>query len=141
MVGYSVVGVEGTGFTDVEQAKGLLDGVLAGVGNIRDGAFWKLGADDLFDVGRNLERLSHLVYAAQVHLAGEIDLQGLAASRSCASTASLLRQVLNISAAVPRKREVPPAGNRVRAGKQVLPQDLPSGGETPTGAAGAGCRP
>jgi hypothetical protein len=64
---------------------------------LRDGAFWKIGADDLLTLGQELEMLSRSVYAVKVHLAGEVDTQALATPRGCPSTAALLRQVLLIS--------------------------------------------
>ncbi len=97
--------------------------MLSGAGRVLDGEFWKLVPDDLLTLGRDLERLSRLVYAAQVHLAGEIDTQQVASSRSCSSTAALLRQAFNISAAE--------AIGRVKAARQMLPRESATGPELP----------
>ena len=111
------------GFTDIDQANALADTVLAGLRDIVDGAFWKLLPDDQLDFGRRLEMLARTVYAAQVHQAGEIDTQGLAADRSCTSTAALLRQAFVISPA--------DAKARVAAARQILPRLMPTGAEAP----------
>ncbi len=97
--------------------------MLAGLRDIVDGAFWKLLPDDQLDFGRRLEVIARTVYAAQVHQAGEIDTQGLAADRSCSSTAALLRQALVISPA--------DAKARVAAAGQILPRLMPTGAEAP----------
>ena len=115
--------MSGEGFASLEQAETLLDGMLTGIDGVIDGKFWRVGGDQLLDLGRQLELLSRKVFAAQVRLAGEVDAQGLAASRSCSSTRALLRQALNISAG--------DAALRVKTAQATLPQDLPSGGETP----------
>ena len=115
--------MSGEGFASLEQAETLLGSLLTGIDGVIDGKFWRVGGDQLLDLGRQLEMLGRKVFAAQVRLAGEIDAQGLASSRSCSSTWSLLRQALNISAG--------DAALRVRVAQAVLPQDLPSGGETP----------
>ena len=112
------------GFTDIDQANALADTVLSsGVREIIDGAFWKLLPDDQLDFGRRLEVIARTVYAAQVHQAGEIDTQGIAADRSCSSTAALLRQAFVISPA--------DAKARVAAAKQILPRLMPTGAEAP----------
>ena len=108
----------------VDQATGLLDRLCADVEQVRDTEFWKIGGDDLLAVGQHLERLSRLVWAAQVHLAGEVDMQGLAKQRSCTSTADLLRQSMLIHPGE--------AADRVNASRKLLPQPLPSGGEAET---------
>ena len=115
--------MSGEGFVSLEQAETLLDSLSAGVDQIIDGKFWRVGGDQLLDLGRQLELLGRKVFAAQVRLAGEVHAQGLASSRSCSSTRSLLRQALNISAG--------DAALRVKTAQATLPQDLPSGGETP----------
>ena len=115
--------MSGEGFASLEQAETLLDWMLTGIDGVIDGKFWRVGGDQLLDLGRQIELLARKVFAAQVRLAGEVDAQGLASSRSCSSTRSLLRQALNISAG--------DAALRVKAAQATLPQDLPSGGETP----------
>ena len=62
-------------------------------------------------------------YAVQVAVAGEIDLAQLAQTHGQPSTAALLRHALNIGPGDAR--------GRVRAARQVLPQDAISGGEIP----------
>ncbi len=111
------------GFTDIDQANALADTALSAVRQIVDGAFWKLLPDDQLDFGRRLEVIARTVYAAQVHQAGEIDTQGIAADRSCSSTAALLRQALVISVA--------DAKARVAAARQILPRLMPTGAEAP----------
>ena len=111
------------GFTDIDQANALADTALSAVRQIVDGAFWKLLPDDQLDFGRRLEVIARTVYAAQVHQAGEIDTQGIAADRSCSSTAALLRQALVISPA--------DAKARVAAARQILPRLMPTGAEAP----------
>ena len=115
--------MSGEGFASLEQAETLLDSLLTGVDAIIHGKFWRVGGDQLLDLGRQIELLSRKVFAAQVRLAGEVDAQGVASTRSCSSTRSLLRQALNISAG--------DHALRVKTAQAVLPQDLPSGGETP----------
>ncbi len=115
--------MSGEGFASLEQAETLLDSLLTGVDEVIHGKFWRVGGNELLELGRQLELLGRKVFAAQARLAGEVDAQGLAATRSCSSTRSLLRQALSISAG--------DAGLRVKAARASLPQDLPSGGETP----------
>lgn len=115
--------MQGDGFTDTEQATDLIDAALSAVVSLRDGAFWKLFPDQLLELGQQLEHLSRTVYAAQVHLAGEVDTAALASARSCPSTAALLRQSLNISAA--------DAIGRVKAARQILPRQQVSGPDAP----------
>ncbi len=83
----------------------------------------KLLPDDQLEFGRRMEVLARRVYAAQVHQAGEIDHLGMAADRSCTSTAALLRQAFVISAA--------DASARVKAAGQILPRPQATGGEAP----------
>jgi len=101
----------------------MLDDVLSAVSDIRDVAWWKLLPDDVLAAGRKLEQLSRLVYAAQIHLAGEVDDRDMAAARSCSSTAALLRQSFNISTG--------DATGRVRAAAQLLPREMVSGPDAP----------
>ncbi len=115
--------MNGDGFTDIDQAQALADTVLAGLRQIRDGAFWKLLPDDQLAFGRTLEVIARTVYAAQVHQAGEIEVQEIAQQRSCSSTASLLRQAFVISQG--------DATGRVKAAAQILPRPLLTGGEAP----------
>ncbi len=115
--------MDGDGFTDIDRAHALADTVLSAVRQIVDGAFWKLLPDDQLAFGRTLEVIARTVYAAQVHQAGEIEIQEIAQQRSCTSTASLLRQAFVISAADARAR--------VAAAGQILPRPVLTGGEAP----------
>src|ERR1700712_5062137 len=115
--------MEISGFTDIDQAYALVETALSAVQHIRDGAFWKLVADDQLDFGRRLETLARTVYAAQVHQAGEIELQEIAKQRSCSSTPALLRQAFVISQG--------DAKARVAAAGQILPRPMMTGGEAP----------
>ena len=116
--------MQGDGFTDTDQATSLVGDALSAVIGLRDGAFWKLFPEQLLELGQQLEQLSRTVYAAQVHLAGEVDTAALASAHSCPSTAALLRQTLNISAA--------DAIGRVNAARQILPRQQVSGPDAPT---------
>jgi hypothetical protein len=111
------------GFSGVEQAGDLLDRALSALSDVRDGNFWKLGREEILEVGRRLETVARVAYAAQVRLAGEIDEQGFASVLSCSSTPALLRQAFNISAADAR--------NRVRAARETITQAATAGGELP----------
>ncbi len=115
--------MEATGFADIDEAYALVETALSAVQHIRDGAFWKLVADDQLDFGRRLETLARTVYAAQVHQAGEIEVQEIAKLRSCSSTAALLRQAFVISQG--------DATGRVKAAAQILPRPQMTGGEAP----------
>src|SRR3954468_19040013 len=122
--------MEHKGFVDVDEAFALLDSALSAVARIRDGGFWKLVPEQQLEFGRRLEMLSRTVYAAQLHQTREIDTSGLATSRSCSSTAALLREAFTISAG--------DAAARVRAARQILPRELTGGGVAPGSAAGTG---
>ena len=69
-----------------------------------------------------LERVARLTFAAQVAVAGEIDIRRIAKAHGCTSTAALLRQTLQISTY--------DATTRVNTARAVLPQEQLSGGET-----------
>lgn len=71
-----------------------------------------------------------MTFAVQVAVAGEIDLARLAQTHGQPSTGALLRQVLGIGPGDAR--------DRVRAARQVLPQDAISGGEIPPRLPGLG---
>ncbi|SDO87261.1 protein of unknown function [Nakamurella panacisegetis] len=113
----------GTGFTDIDQARQLVRSAMESVRELTDGGYWKINADDLLELAREYETLSRMVLAANVHLAGEIDTQGIAGQRSCSSTAALLAQTVLISPAE--------ATHRVRAARHTLPRDTPTGPELP----------
>lgn len=123
MVGYSVSFMSSSGFANNDQARGLVCAAMCAAAEMRDGAFWKMLPAELLAFGRRLETLSRVIYATQVHLAGEIDARDMASARSCSSTHSLLRQAFNISSAE--------AVGRVKAARQMLPREMASGGEAP----------
>ncbi|WP_111767595.1 HNH endonuclease signature motif containing protein [Nakamurella deserti] len=114
---------ERTGFATAEDGHAVLSEVCAGTEELIHGEFAKLLDEDFFAVGRRLETLARLVWAAQVAWTDEADQRGLAAARSCSSTKSLLQAALHIPA-----RD---ASARLRAARAIHAQDLPSGGETP----------
>ena len=93
------------------------------VRELTSGAFWKVGSDDLLELGREYETLSRMMWAANVHLAGELESQAVAAARSVPSTQRLLVQTLLISPAE--------ANGRVHAARQVLPRETVTGVELP----------
>jgi len=78
-------------------------------------AFWKLQDTELLSLATCFEQTARLMYAAQVHLAGELDTRGTAERFGATSTAALLRNTVTISTADARAR--------VRAARNVLPQD------------------
>ena len=105
--------------SDIEHATAVAGSVCAGVEALRGAEFWKIGDKELLTLAETLERVGRLVYAAQVHLAGEVDTRGVAQG---ASTMVVLRDRLRISAGDARAR--------VNAARAILPRDLPTGGET-----------
>src|ERR1700712_4087893 len=74
---------------------------------------------ELLPLARLFERAARLLWAAQIQIAGEIDIRRIADTHGCASSAALLRQTLVISAQDARAR--------VQGGRAVLPQDPPTG--------------
>ncbi len=104
-------------------AERVAEQVWAGLRQLMDAEYWKFTGDDLLETARIVERLGRGVFAAQVAVAGEIDLARLAQTHGQTSTAVLLRNVLGIGSGDAR--------NRVRAAAQILPQDALSGGEIP----------
>ena len=121
MVGCSVLSMGP--ISDVEHATAVAGSVCAGLDALRDSDFWKIGDKDLLSLATTLERVGRLVYAAQVHLTGELDTRRVCERHAASSTAALLRQTLCISPG--------DAAGRVRAARAVLPRELPSGGESP----------
>jgi hypothetical protein len=114
---------ESTGFATAEDGHAVLAEVRAGAEQLIHGKFAKILDDDFFALGRGIEQLARLVWAAQVAWTDEADQRGLAAARSCSSTKSLLQAALHIPA-----RD---ASDRVRAARAIHAQDQPSGGVTP----------
>ncbi|QNK81318.1 HNH endonuclease signature motif containing protein [Nakamurella sp. PAMC28650] len=111
------------GFVDSDQATEWVRSAMIAVTNMRNGDFWRIKGDDLLAFGQELETLARTVYAVNVHLAGEVEKQGLAKERGASSTAALLRQSLLISA--------PEAWGRVKTAQAVLPQEILTGGDLP----------
>ena len=109
--------------TDPDAADAVVQVARVALTGLRETEFWKIPNPDLLVLAKQFEHLGRLACTAQIHLAGEIDTRKIAESHGCTSTASLLRQTLTISA--------PDARARVHAARAVLPQDLPTGGETP----------
>ena len=109
--------------SDIEHATAVAGSVSAGVEALRRSAFWKIGDKELLTLAETLERVGRLVYAAQVHLTGELDTRRVFQGNGAVSTAALLRQRLCLSPAE--------AAGRVRAARVILPRDLPTGGEAP----------
>ncbi|HYN74210.1 MAG TPA: hypothetical protein VES60_17065 [Nakamurella sp.] len=108
--------------SDIEHATAVAGSVCAGLDALRGSAFWKIDEDDLLTLAGVLERVGRLVYAAQVHLTGELDTRRVCERHAASSTAGLLQQTLCISPG--------DAAARVRAARDVLPRDLPTGGES-----------
>ncbi len=100
-----------------------LRSLIGAASDLFDHEYPKYSADDLIAYAGQLETLARSVWATQVRVVDEIDQRGMAASRSCTSTQSLLRQCLRISTV--------DAGNRVRAARLTQPQDQTDGCETP----------
>ena len=80
--------------TDPDPATAAVGVACAALDAVRDTEFWKIPDPDLLVLAQGLERVSRLVYAAQVHLTGEIDTRGIADKHGCTSTGALLRQAL-----------------------------------------------
>ena len=123
VVWFIVGGMERVGFSSVGECGDELGAALSAVDRLICGEFWKMTGDELLDAGRRLEVLGRKVWAAQVRLVDELHQQGVAVSKSATSTAALVREAFSVSPGE--------AGSRVRAAAAGLPQDLPSGGETP----------
>jgi len=103
--------------TDLEQATMVAGSVCDGLDALRDCEFWEISELDLLSLARTLERMGRLVYAAQVHLAGELDTRRVADRFGCTSTLALLRETLCISAG--------DAAGRVRAAARCYPRNCP----------------
>lgn len=113
--------MEHSGYLNTEQANTLLDAMLTGLQQLR--TFCYITGDDLIGVARKVETLDRQLFDVQIRVAEEIHTQNLAGTRAYTSTASLLRDALNI---VPAQ-----ANTRLRNAKKLLPQSLPTGGHTP----------
>ena len=111
------------GFRSVEEAHVSLKDTRGLVRGLIDAQFSKLNGDQLLDVGREMETLGRELRAAQIQLVNELQQQGVAASKSVSSTPKLLREAFRLSPGE--------ASARCAAAQATLPQDLPSGGETP----------
>lgn len=106
-----------------ERGAALLREIAQRVEELRRLAYATVAGPELSELARDTETVVRQLFAVQITQTDEIDQRGMAAAVSCPSTASLLRQMLRISAHDARAR--------VRAARQTHPQDLPSGGETP----------
>ncbi|MTD12617.1 DUF222 domain-containing protein [Nakamurella sp. YIM 132087] len=114
---------EGVIACDLDQVVHLVDSVADALARLGRVAIWKLAPEGLDEVSRRLETATRLGWAAQVNLAGEYEAQHVAKTRGCSSTAAMLAKQLGIGPGE--------AWLRVRTAGQVLPQDLPDGGEAP----------
>jgi len=115
------MGEIGDHIADLGEARAVADTARSLLTELRGTAFWKLPDLDLLALARELEGLRRLSWAAQIHLAGELDTRGVAEKFGATSTAGLLRQTLVISAQ--------DATAQVNTARDVLPKDVPSGGE------------
>ena len=106
-----------------DDAERVAETITAGLDQLIDAEFWKFPGDDLLATAHTIERLARRIYAAQVTVAGEINLARLAQTHGQTSTAVLLRNALTIGPG--------DAATRVRTARQILPQDAISGGEIP----------
>ena len=109
--------------TDLDAAVAVVGEACAAVDRVRAAELWRLSGRELLDLSVAVERLSRLVFATQVSVAGELDTQNAAADHGCVSTAALLRQTLAISAG--------DAKNRVDTAQAVLPRESLTGGDIP----------
>jgi hypothetical protein len=109
--------------TGLDAAQAVVGAACAAVERVRAAELWRFSGRDLLDLSVAVERLSRLVFAAQVGLAGELDTQNAAADHGAVSTAALLRQTLAISAG--------DAKVRVDTARAVLPREGISGGDIP----------
>lgn len=112
-----------SGFRSVDEARVLLKAARTLVRSLIDSHYTMLSGAQLLDIGRDMETLSRELRAAQIQLVNELEQQGVAASKSVSSTPKLLREAFRVSAGE--------ASARWAAALATLPQDLPSGGETP----------
>ena len=71
--------------SDIGHATAVAGSVCAELQALRCTEFWKIGDKDLLTLAETLERVGRLVFAAQVHLTGELDSRGVA-GRSCPAT-------------------------------------------------------
>lgn len=106
-----------------DRGRELLCGIAERLDELRDLDYLSVFGDELLELARVTETAGRSLYAVQVALAHEIDHRDLAARHACPSTASLLRQILRITAHDARVR--------VATARNVHEQALPSGGVTP----------
>lgn len=90
--------------TDLDAANAAVADACTVIDRVRDTELWRLSGRELLDLATGVERLSRLVFTAQVQLAGELDTQRVATDYGCVSTAALLRQSLMISGADAKNR-------------------------------------
>ncbi|HEX3829595.1 MAG TPA: DUF222 domain-containing protein, partial [Sporichthyaceae bacterium] len=124
-----MVSSSGSGEHPVWDAVGCL---TAAVDGLAGAAWWRCGDEELLDLQQVLETATRRLSAVSLRLVAEVDDRRLATARGAASTAALLRQLLNISAGE--------AGWRVTAAEKLLERRSPSGAVVPaplpaTGAA------
>src|SRR6478735_3172805 len=57
-----------------DDAERVAEMIASGLDQLIDAEFWRFPGDDLLGTARTIERLARRMYAAQVAVAGEIDL-------------------------------------------------------------------
>ncbi|WP_090474745.1 DUF222 domain-containing protein [Nakamurella panacisegetis] len=132
----------GDGYFDPAGAGAALTAVAAAIDLLAAADLSLPGTGGVLDLLRGVERQTRRLYGLSVALVGQVEQRGLAAPTGQTSTASLLRQVLNIGRG--------DAAARVRLAAKVCPATGFSGGEVlpalghlaaavGTGAVGARC--
>jgi hypothetical protein len=109
--------------TDPEQATTVAASVCEALTTLAAAEFNKFDDLALLQFAPTLERVTRLTFAAQLQLTAEIDTRRLAVTHGYPNTATLLRNILQISAH--------DGATRVNTARAVLPQSQLSGGSTP----------
>ena len=104
---------------DLDTAQAVVKDACDAVTRLRDTQFLRFEDPELLTLAHDLERLSRLVYTAQIHLVGDLDNRGSAGARGCTSTSAMLRDALVISAG--------DAKSRVNAAKAIIAQETVTG--------------
>jgi hypothetical protein len=111
------------GLDTADDALSAVRELASGFDDLVKAEFCRIGSDQLLQLAQEVEVLARKMHAVQVHLVNELEQQSAATARAYTSLAPLLRDVLLISSS--------DANARVRAAHALLPQDRPSGQETP----------
>jgi Domain of unknown function (DUF222) len=104
---------------DLDTAQAAVRVACDAVSRVRDTLFFRFEDPDVLLLARDLERLSRLVYTAQIHLVGDLHNRGAAGTRGCTSTSAMIRDALVISPG--------DAKGRVNAAKAVIAQETVTG--------------